>query len=83
MLLLFLYLEIFTLLGFYYKQDTRPVRYSIYIAIVTLVRYVVLGLKEMSEWLENSASTQKITKKQIRVSFGLSQPGIYFYECIF
>ncbi|MDP2024824.1 phosphate-starvation-inducible protein PsiE [Sulfuriferula sp.] len=50
LLLLFLYLEIFTMLGLYYKQGKLPVRYPIYIAIVALARYVILGMKEMDEW---------------------------------
>jgi protein PsiE len=50
LLLLFLYLEIVTMLGLYYKQGKLPVRYPIYIAIVALARYVILGMKEMDEW---------------------------------
>ncbi|MGO9446967.1 MAG: phosphate-starvation-inducible protein PsiE [Thiobacillaceae bacterium] len=47
LLLLFLYLEIVTMLGLYYKEGKLPVRYPIYIAIVALTRYIVLGMKEM------------------------------------
>lgn len=47
LLLLFLYLEIITMLGLYYKEGKLPVRYPIYIAIVALARYIVLGMKEM------------------------------------
>jgi protein PsiE len=47
LLLLFLYLEIITMLGLYYKEGKLPVRYPIYIAIVALTRYIVLGMKEM------------------------------------
>lgn len=50
LLLLFLYLEIVTMLGLYYKQGKLPVRYPIYIAIVALARYVILGMKDMDEW---------------------------------
>lgn len=50
LLLLFLYLEIVTMLGLYYKQGKLPVRYPIYIAIVALARYIILGMKEMDEW---------------------------------
>ncbi len=47
LLLLFLYLEIVTMLGLYYREGKLPVRYPIYIAIVALARYIVLGMKEM------------------------------------
>ncbi|MGA7178301.1 MAG: phosphate-starvation-inducible PsiE family protein [Thiobacillaceae bacterium] len=47
LLLLFLYLEIVTMLGLYYQEGKLPVRYPIYIAIVALTRYIVLGMKEM------------------------------------
>ncbi|HYP67985.1 MAG TPA: phosphate-starvation-inducible PsiE family protein [Thiobacillaceae bacterium] len=49
LLLLFLYLEIITMLGLYYKEGKLPVRYPIYIAIVALTRYIVLGMKEMDK----------------------------------
>jgi protein PsiE len=49
LLLLFLYLEIVTMLGLYYKEGKLPVRYPIYIAIVALTRYIVLGMKEMDK----------------------------------
>jgi protein PsiE len=35
------------MLGLYYKEGKLPVRYPIYIAIVALTRYIVLGMKEM------------------------------------
>jgi protein PsiE len=50
LLLLFLYLEIITMLGLYYKEGKLPVRYPIYIAIVALTRYIVLGMKEMDKF---------------------------------
>lgn len=50
LLLLFLYLEIITMLGLYYKDGKLPVRYPIYIAIVALTRYIVLGMKEMDKF---------------------------------
>jgi protein PsiE len=35
------------MLGLYYREGKLPVRYPIYIAIVALARYIVLGMKEM------------------------------------
>ena len=72
LLLLFLYLEIFTMLGLYYKQGKLPVRYPIYIAIVALARYVVLGLKEMDEWrlLGVSAAVLMLTIAVLVLRYG-------------
>lgn len=46
-LLLFIYLEILTMVALYYTSGKLPVRYPIYIAIVAVARYIVLGMKEM------------------------------------
>jgi protein PsiE len=72
LLLLFLYLEIFTMLGLYYKQGKLPVRYPIYIAIVALARYIVLGLKEMDEWrlLGVSAAVLMLTIAVLVLRYG-------------
>ncbi len=46
-LLLFIYLEILTMVALYYTSGKLPVRYPVYIAIVAVARYIVLGMKEM------------------------------------
>lgn len=72
LLLLFLYLEIFTMLGLYYKQGKLPVRYPIYIAIVALARYVILGMKEMDEWrlLGIAAAVLMLTLAVLALRYG-------------
>ena len=72
LLLLFLYLEIFTMLGLYYKQGKLPVRYPIYIAIVALARYVILGMKEMDEWrlLGVAAAVLMLTLAVLALRYG-------------
>ena len=72
LLLLFLYLEIFTMLGLYYKQGKLPVRYPIYIAIVALARYIVLGMKEMDEWrlLGVAAAVLMLTLAVLALRYG-------------
>ena len=72
LLLLFLYLEIVTMLGLYYKQGKLPVRYPIYIAIVALARYVILGMKEMDEWrlLGVSAAILMLTLAVLALRYG-------------
>jgi protein PsiE len=50
LLLMFLYLEVLAMIGQYFKSGHLPVRYPLYIAMVALARYLILDLKEMSEW---------------------------------
>lgn len=50
LLLLFLYLEILTMLNHYLSSGTLPVRYPLYIGIIALARYLVLDIKELEAW---------------------------------
>ena len=47
-LLLFIYLEILTMVGLYFTSGKLPVRYPIYISIVAITRFIILGMKEIS-----------------------------------
>ena len=46
-LLLFLYLEVMTMLDHYLSAGTLPVRYPLYIGIIALARFLVLDIKEL------------------------------------
>lgn len=50
LLLLFIYLEVLTMVGIYLKSGALPVRMPLYIAMVALARHMILDMKEMSEW---------------------------------
>lgn len=50
LLLLFLYLEILSMVGVYFQSGQLPVRFPIYIAIVALARYLVLDMKSLDVW---------------------------------
>lgn len=50
LLLMFLYLEVLAMIGQYSKSGQLPVRFPMYIAMVALARYLILDLKEMTEW---------------------------------
>jgi len=50
LLLLFLYLEIFAMVGLYYGTGKLPVRFPLYIGMIALARYLILDLKEMDGW---------------------------------
>lgn len=46
-LLMFIYLEILAMVHQYLNYGKLPVRYPIYIAIIAIARYIILGMKEM------------------------------------
>jgi len=50
LLMMFLYLEVLAMIGQYFKSGQLPVRFPIYIAMVALARYLILDIKEMTEW---------------------------------
>lgn len=49
LLLLFIYLEVLTMVGIYLQSGQLPVRMPMYIAMVALARYLILDMKEM-DW---------------------------------
>jgi protein PsiE len=50
LLLLFIYLEVLTMVGIYLESGALPVRMPLYIAIVALARHLILDMKSMSQW---------------------------------
>ena len=55
-LMLFIFLEILTMVGLYFTSGKLPLRYPIYIAIVAIARYITIGMKEMDGWTMISLS---------------------------
>ncbi|MBK5932281.1 hypothetical protein CCR82_17525 [Halochromatium salexigens] len=49
LLLLFIYLEVLTMVGIYLECGALPVRIPLYIAIVALARHLIIGMKTMSD----------------------------------
>lgn len=47
LLLMFIYLEVLTMIGVYYQSGQLPVRFPLYIAIVALARYLILDTKQL------------------------------------
>jgi len=47
LLLLFIYLEVLTMVGGYLKAGSMPIRMPLYIAMVALARFIVLDVKSM------------------------------------
>lgn len=50
LLLLFIFLEVISMIGIYYQSHRVPVRYPIYIAITALSRYLILDSKSLEPW---------------------------------
>lgn len=50
LLLLFLYLEVMSMLNHYLGSGSLPVRYPLYIGIIALARYLVLEIAEIDAW---------------------------------
>lgn len=50
LLLLFIYLEVLTMVGLYLESGQLPVRMPLYIGMVALARYLVLDMKAMDAW---------------------------------
>jgi protein PsiE len=50
LLLLFLYLEVLAMVAIYVESGKLPIRLPIYIAIVAIARYLILEMKNLSEW---------------------------------
>lgn len=50
LLLLFIYLEVFAMIGLYYGTGRLPVRFPLYIGMVALARYLILDMKAMDDW---------------------------------
>jgi protein PsiE len=49
LLLLFIYLEVLTMVGIYLESGALPVRMPLYIAIVALARHLIIGMKTMTD----------------------------------
>ena len=50
LLLLFIYLEVLTMVAIYLDSGKLPVRMPLYIAIVALARYMILDMKNLDTW---------------------------------
>ncbi len=72
LLLMFLYLEVLAMIGQYFRSGHIPVRYPLYIAMVALARYLVLDVKEITEWrmLAVAAAIFLLTIAVLAIRFG-------------
>ncbi len=72
LLLMFLYLEVLAMIGRYFSSGQLPVRFPLYIAMVALARYLILELKNMSEWrmLAVAAAIMLLTLGVLVIRYG-------------
>ena len=72
LLLMFLYLEVLTMVGLYYNSGKLPVRFPLYIAIVALARYLILDIKDLDVWrmLAVSGSVLLISLAVLVIRYG-------------
>ncbi len=50
LLLLFIYLEVLTMVAIYFESGELPIKIPLYIAIVALARYLILDMKNVDTW---------------------------------
>lgn len=50
LLLLFIYLEVLSMVAVYLESGALPVRMPLYIAMVALARHLILDMKGLTEW---------------------------------
>jgi protein PsiE len=72
LLLMFLYLEILTMVGLYFESGKLPVRFPLYIAMVAMARYVTVDIKEMDSMrlIGVSASIVLVALAVLVIRFG-------------
>ena len=68
LLLLFIYLELGTIIGIYFKTNKLPVRFLVYIAITALTRYLTVDVKEAGTYTLDILYT---SNRGAKISFDL------------
>jgi len=72
LLMMFLYLEVLAMIGQYFKFGQLPVRFPLYIAMVALARYMIIDIKDMTEWrmLAVAAAIFLLTLAVLAIRYG-------------
>lgn len=75
LLLLFIYLEVLTMVAVYLESGALPIRMPLYIAMVALARHLILDMKHMSEWaiVATAAGILVISLAVLLIRFGHSR----------
>lgn len=56
-LLMFIFLEILTMAGLYFRSGKLPIRYPLYIAMVAIARHIIIDMKTLDAWTMLSLAT--------------------------
>ncbi len=56
-LLMFIFLEILTMAGLYFRSGKLPIRYPLYIAMVSIARHIIIDMKSLDAWTMISLSS--------------------------
>jgi protein PsiE len=56
-LLMFIFLEILTMAGLYFRSGKLPIRYPLYIAMVSIARHIIIDMKSLDAWTMISLAT--------------------------
>jgi len=72
LLLMFLYLEVLAMISQYFNSGQLPVRFPLYIAMVAMARYIILDIKELTEWrmLAVSGAILLLTLAVLAIRYG-------------
>jgi protein PsiE len=72
LLLLFIYLEVLTMVAVYLESGALPIRMPLYIAMVALARHLILDMKEITEWeiIATSVAILVIAVAVLLIRFG-------------
>jgi protein PsiE len=72
LLLLFIYLEVLTMVAVYLESGALPIRMPLYIAMVALARHLILDMKEITEWeiIATSVAILVIAAAVLIIRFG-------------
>lgn len=77
LLLLFIYLELGTIIGIYFKTSKLPVRFLVYVAITALTRYLTVDVKDLpvDGLLAVAGAILMLALSALALDFGIAKRG--------
>jgi phosphate starvation-inducible membrane PsiE len=77
LLLLFIYLELGTMIGIYFSTSRLPVRFLVYVAITALTRYVTVDVKDLpiEGLLAVTGSILMLALSALALEYGMDKAG--------
>ncbi|HEX6793121.1 MAG TPA: phosphate-starvation-inducible PsiE family protein [Casimicrobiaceae bacterium] len=77
LLLLFIYLELGTMIGIYFKTSRLPVRFLVYVAITALTRYLTVDVKDLpvNGLLAVAGAILMLALSALALDYGIAKTG--------